>query len=404
MRILRERGATLSSQVFLVSPSDGPLFPCLETLAWSDAPRELVRIIPWIISPRTTTVDLTFSDPEAAPTIAEFPALCPNLSKISFRCLPRNSIITAAVSRMLLSTNENTLRYLNVDSPLTEEACGVVCKFAGLRELSVVIEEGTSFPSVVLPNLTKLTVKFGYNGDWLQGFRGAALGKLTSVTFHSESEPTDDFLEAFESVALATSTPETLSTFRFHTSHPWRPSYRSLLPFTQLKELIIDFSCERGCSSAIDVDTISPVARAMPKLRVLHLGHPPCRESSTGVTAMGLVNLALDCPDLSELCIHFRVASLADMLGTSWTSNCASVLLDVGAMPVPDGLAEGVITVLPRVFPRLLHIDYTDRSWEVVMRAILRSGYIADCSGRECLYAPRSNFSDISPRSYFRGW
>ncbi|KAF9643055.1 hypothetical protein BDM02DRAFT_3264243, partial [Thelephora ganbajun] len=229
-----------------------PLFPNLETLLLFSATGEFIPFIPLFLSPGTTLINFTFSTPDlpkavVASMITTLPTLCPNLQNIGLHSLPRDPIITAAVSELLLTTNRNTLRSFNANSPLTEDAREVIYGLPDLCELRVVIVGSTSLPTVVLPNLTRIDVEFSHGHDWLQGFRGASLGKLASVTFRSESNSIGNFLETFESVTLTTSASATLSTFTFYTSRPWRPNYRSLLPFTQLEELVIEFSCERGC-------------------------------------------------------------------------------------------------------------------------------------------------------------
>jgi len=85
--------------------------------------------------------------------IATLPTLCPDLEVVTFHNLPKNPMISAAVSEMLLITNRNTLQALRVDSPLTDEASAVVYELPDLRGLSVVIEKGTRLPSASLPNL-----------------------------------------------------------------------------------------------------------------------------------------------------------------------------------------------------------------------------------------------------------
>jgi hypothetical protein len=165
-------------------------------------------------------------------------------------------MVTAAVSRMVLASSRDALRCFHVDSPLTEEAREVIHKIPDLRELSVIIERDTSLPSLMLPNLTNLTITYDRDGDWSPMFHGATLGKLEAVEFHSGSEQISDFLETFERIALAAFAHNTISRFRLYTSCSWNPNYSSLLTFTQLTELIIEFSCSGGCSSRVDDDII----------------------------------------------------------------------------------------------------------------------------------------------------
>jgi len=325
-----------------------------------------------------------------ASMITAFPTICPNLQEIGLYHPPSDPTVAAAVSAMLFATNRNTLRRFRVDCPLTHMACEVISQLPNLWELSVVIGSDTRLPSLVLPSLIDLTVTYSHGCGWLQGFRGATLGNLASIAVRSESDSIGDFLEAFESVMLTTSTPGTLLMFRFHTSHPWRPNYRSLLPFTQLTELTIDFSCEQDCSSTIDDDTIIDMARTMPTLELLQLGSQPC-QTTTGVTAMGLAALAYYCSYLSTLRIHFQVDSL-DRPSTSIITfgdqpiisrvDCALTKLEVGEIPIVEGSALMVALTLLRIFPCLQSIEYSDAGWEDVAKAIELSKKLADASSK----------------------
>ena len=229
----------------------------------------------------------------------------------------------------------------------------------------------------------------------IQAFRGATLGKLTSITFCCRSHPINDFLETFESAVLTTSIPTTLSKFAFHTSHSWRPNYRSLLPFTRLKVLTIGFVCQasqHGCSSTmIDDDIITELARAMPKLEVLKFGERPCA-ALTGVTTKGLATLAYYCPRLFRLSIHFQVATFG-LSGipraaphnqpTTPRQECALRYLNVGSIYLPEEFALVVAQVLLRIFPCLDHIHYVDQSWKKVAEAFDISKRITDHSSKK---------------------
>ena len=390
MRSLRERGAldVLSLEVFSSLQRcaiNEPLFPNLRSLELWRVTAEFTPFIPLFLSHRTSAIVITSNgfdlpEPVVASMITTFQTLCPNLEEIRFHPLPRDQIVTAAISGLVLSSNPNTLRYFYVDSPLTEEARGVLYKLPELRGLWVIIEGPTSLPTVMLPNLVKLDVEYDHDSDWLQGFRGATLGKLASVTFRPGYQSNENFLEAFESVALTTSATTTLSQFKFYTSYPWRPNHRSLLRFTQLTELIIEFPCGSICSSNVDDDIIGTLAQTMPKLETLQLGDPPCREFPTGVTAEGLAVLANHCPGLSILRIHFQVASLGVPLAISGMASntgpaapqrdCALKELEVGLIPVPEELVTMVALTLTCIFPRIAYVEYSDESWGEVMDVI----------------------------------
>ena len=300
-------------------------------------------------------------------------------------------MITTAVSRMSCNINQNGLQEFHVDSSLTEEASEAVYSSPNLRSLSVVIEKGTSIPSASLSNLTCLKIECDDGSDGLQLLRGVTFGKLESVDFYIESGPTGDFLEAFKAAALSSSIQNTLSVLYIFTEWPRGSNYSSLLPFTQLVNLTIDSACDDSCSR-VDDDIIIDLSRAMPKLESLRLGNEPCRRFTGGVTAKGLVALAHDCPNLSTLCVHFRVASLSDpptgletthSAGSlaSWTG-CPLTEFEVGEIPMAAELAPTVALTLLRIFPRIEIIVHFDKGWRKVEDMIRHSRQIFDCSSK----------------------
>ena len=394
-----------------------PLFPNLQTIELWHVTEKFIPFLPMFLSPTTTDIEIIFgrSDlPESivVPVIATLTTQCPNLQDICLHPLPRDPMIAGAVSKMLLASDWNSLQYFCVQSPLTEEAREVVCKLPNLHVLWVIIEGPTSFPTMILPNLTGIDIEYDHDCGWLEGFRGATLGKLASINFRPTSTLVGGFLEAFERVALTTSIPATLSAFEFHTSLSWRPNYHSLLLFTQLKDLDIGFSCEHGCSSTIDDEIITDIARAMPGLETLRLGGSPC-ETSTGVTTKGLATLAHCCPRLSRLCIHFQVVSLDppviprtiyDGRPTVPREACALIEFDVGEIPVPEESTLMVALTLLRIFPHIEYIKYSGGgAWGKVSTAIHRSKQLVHHSGEKPSFTqPQSEVNNISPRSRAR--
>ncbi|KAF9786361.1 hypothetical protein BJ322DRAFT_783082 [Thelephora terrestris] len=406
MRNLQENaiGGFLSHQVLSVLQSHAssePLLPNLKTFTLRGTRGDSIPFIPLFLSPRTTAFNIVsfgggnLRGTVTASMITNLSTLCPNLEQIGLYCLPKDPIIASAVSGLLLTTNRSTLRDFSANLLLTEEACKVIFKLPGLRKLQAHISGPTALPTMMLPNLTELEIGHDGGHDWLQGFRGASLGKLVVVSIHSESDSIDDFLGAFASVALTTSLSATLLTFMFRSKCAWRPSYRSLLPFTQLRKLDIEFSCKFGCSSTIDDDTITDLARAMPKLEALRFGDRPC-ETPAGVTIKGLSALAHHCPHLRSLSIHFQVASLdVSEMHESTSSDdcaipredCALLDLDVGATYMPEESALMVALTLLRIFPRLKWIEHNCEGWEKVAAAIELSSELADHSNKKPMFA-----------------
>ena len=401
MRELDEHGTLDSSSrkilsVIQLNTIDEPLFPNLKTLYLYWIEEMYIPFIPLFLSPSTTSITLRFEPniPEAiiASTITILPILCPNLQAIILSP-PSDPLITAAISRMLLTTNRNTLQELDVDSPLTKEASEVLYGLPNLRSLSMAIERETPLPPASLPNLTELAITCDNEDGWPRLFHGATFGKLEDVKFYPQSGHIGDFLGAFEKTALSSSLQNTLSSFLVQTPSSWNPNYSSLLPFTQLVDLEIRFSCDAGCSSTVDDDIVVSLSQAMPKLEYLGLGAEPCRQTTDGVTTKGLLALAHHCPELLNLRVHLQVASLSDPPVTpgmvpaagptaSWT-NCALTRLEVGKTPVPKGSAMTITLTLLRIFPRLDCIIFINEGWWEVANAIDRYRKTVGCSGKQ---------------------
>ena len=366
---------------------NGPWLPRLKIFKCGEAIEAFIPCIPSFLSPQTTRIKIRFAEGSPAVVVAsiisKFSTLCPNLERIALMDLPRDSVIVDAVSEMVLGCNREVLREFEVDSPLTEEAREVVYHLPKLFSLWSVIQGPTSLPTVTLPDLFALDLEYEHDFDWLEGFRGATLGNLKAVIFHTESEHIGDFLQACESVFPTTSAQSTLSMFRFCTSRSWNPNYPSLLSFCQLKQLKIEFSCNDGCSSKVDDDIIVDLASAMPTLEVLQLGEEPC-QTPTGVTVNGLIGLACRCPHLTQLCVHFQGTSLAEAATSATTpspfddelivwreESCALTILEVGGIPIPAGSESAVTLILLQIFPRIINIWYTNEEWETVAKTIL---------------------------------
>ena len=376
-----------------------PFLPNLKALSLWGIGGSFVLFISLFLSPRITSIFIRFESDSSkamvASVVTTLPKLCPDLQEITLSSLPRDPMITAVVSEMVFAINQNTLRKLDVDSPLSEEASAVIYKLPNLCDLSVVIEREASLPSASLQNLTRLAIYCDNEGGWPGLFHGATFRKLKYVAFRPRSKQIGDFLGAFERAALSSSVQNTLSEFYLCTLCSWNPNYSSLLPFTQLVDLVIISPCIGGCSSRVDDELVINLSRAMPKLEVLHLGNGPCREFTTGVTAKGLMALAHHCRNLSFLCVHFKVASLSAWPAsagtnasarstTSW-ADCALRLLVVGRIHMPEESVLMVALTLLRIFPRIEILDGEDERWSKVEDALRHSRQIADFSSKQHL-------------------
>ena len=390
---------------------DESLLPGLGFFKCEAVSEAFAPFIPLFLSPRTVEIHIKFvaSTPTVmiASTIARFSTLCPNIQSLLLDPLRKNRVITEAASEMLLACNRDTLQVFHVGCSLTEEAHRFLHTLPRLRDLWIFTQGQTSLPPLALPDLRHIYVVWDSGRDWLQGFCGATIQKLETITIRPVPGSTiGGFLEEFQTVALATSLQNTLSSFRFSTSQSWNPNYPSLLVFKQMKKLEIQFSCHDGCSSTVDDDIVTSLAQAMPKLETLRLGKAPC-SALTGVTLKGLVALACHCPQLSELCIHIQAGKLGEAATTGIEPphpsgnavviprvDCALTVLQVGEAPIPQEVVPAVAQTLLKVFPRILEVKHVDPGWKSVLETIKlsrRTGGHIDHTGKahflhlECL-------------------
>jgi len=392
IRVLRVDASTdlLTPDVLLalqLRTNNEPLLPRLECFVCKNTTGDFIPSIPLFLSPKTTNISITFAPDSPTVTIAltivRFPTLCPHITTLILKPLPRNPTITEAVSEMLLACNRDTLRMFFVDSPLTEDARRTLYKLPELRGLWATIKGPTSLPRVTLPNLEVVFIQWDSGCDWLQGFRGATIGKLKTIILHSLSGPTQigKFLEEFQSTASTTSAQNTLSKFTLYTPQSWTPNYTSLLGFRQMTNLRIEFSCHINCSSNVDDNIVIDLAQAMSQLEVLSLGRHPCRAVG-GVTFKGLIALALHCPQLSKLRVHFQANRLAKATSTTDPpspsdpsavipqTNCALTGLQVGEIPISESSVLAVGLTLLRIFPKIFNIEYINPQWGSVAEMV----------------------------------
>jgi len=99
-----------------------PWLPRLQTFECEEATKAFIPFIPSLLSPKTTKIMIDSDEVTpivvVASTIVRLSKLCPDLESITLDDLPRDPIITEAVSEMLLACNRNTLPKFYVDSPL----------------------------------------------------------------------------------------------------------------------------------------------------------------------------------------------------------------------------------------------------------------------------------------------
>ena len=120
-----------------------PLLPNLKSLELLSIGEKHAPLIPLLLSPRIASIQLEFEsklhEVVFASVLTALPTMCPNLREIILPSLPRDPMVTVAVSKILLVVNRSYLRRLCVSSPLTEEAIQTLCDLRDIRELCLVI-------------------------------------------------------------------------------------------------------------------------------------------------------------------------------------------------------------------------------------------------------------------------
>ena len=120
-----------------------PLLPNLKSLKLTDIEEKHAPLIPLLLSPRITFIHLKFESgfPEVvlASVLTALPTLFPNLREINLPSLPRDPMVTASVSKMLLAVNRSSLQRLRIFSPLTEEVTRTLCDLRDIREPWLVV-------------------------------------------------------------------------------------------------------------------------------------------------------------------------------------------------------------------------------------------------------------------------
>ena len=160
------------------------------------------------------------------------------------------------------------------------------------------------------------------------------------------------------------------------------------------------------CTSTVDDNIISDLARALPKLEIVRFGKFPCGKP-TGITTKGFAVLARRCPHLSYLSIHFQVASLSSYVTSGDETampqeECGLTELHVGYTRLPYESGSMVIEALTRIFPRLKFIDHSDRSWRNAVDARIDTKGFVDHTWKRDFSTPRADVDDAVFRMSYR--
>jgi hypothetical protein len=120
-----------------------PLLPRLDGFECDDTTEAFAPLIPIFLPPKVVVINIRFAANVPVVTIASIivrlPILCTEVRSLYIWSLPRNAVITEAVSEMVLACNPKTLRAFLVFSPLTEEARKVLHQLPNLRHLGTVM-------------------------------------------------------------------------------------------------------------------------------------------------------------------------------------------------------------------------------------------------------------------------
>ena len=260
-------------------------------------------------------------------------------------------------------------------TPLTNAAIYHLIQLPRLRSLWVGYPppnySASSLPFAFSP-LTKLTLR----GDVARGW--------ISLLKHAE-----DHFSATQGVTPLSQVKGSLESLRVEaTLSPLLDvSFTSRIQmFCNLVTLDIGVRChdesgEGQCAFELDDDDAAELAMALPQLKHLFLG-PPCFENTCATTVACLLPIAVYCPNLKELQIHFNTENIVDDLEEisenprfrelQLLPRCTLTYLDVWETPliVGEDDFETVVDWMAEIFPSLELPREFGGSWDKVGRRI----------------------------------
>ena len=355
--------------------------PNLRSVHWNIDSWDSVPFLRMFLNPGLISVHIKF--PEKVqhlyrlPTISMIPT--GDLTHLRLEFMGDDDLSLGVLHNLLDGASE-TLRSVSLDGELPMAVIGKLLQLSNLRCLDVHLPRARiSPPTVVLPSLEKLAVRYKEAWSWLHilgNIPNPALQEL-DVTFTGSSL---EYLQMLGSSLADANVERTLISLKCiseKTIPLTEAGIRPLLSFGRLTTLELVARCTEGrCGAKLDDSIITDLATALPQLTFLGLGGTPCDAFVSDVTVASLVALSTNCVDLDFLRLHFSTSDIITR-GThanSQTREFTSKLrtLSVGFQYLPSNHSDILLitfTIL-HIFPHVESITSARGSWDRVMEGI----------------------------------
>ena len=303
-------------QVLFRLPTDDPFRNLREVHGWIEP--ALLRFLHHFVSPRLTVFSV-YVDTDEQLGCPGYRSLTGAISVIPGSSLRRFSLgecqwenastrFKQEVSTMLLRCG-STLDYLNAGVELSEEAILHVIQLPHLHTLKLTHEPPPDITNallqedtVVLPSIRSLTLATQTTHAWLPFLNDLRWRHPTSVAPGGLDQPQDQngIHSTLEELYCGCG------------EAPKRAIIKQALPFKNLTTLEVGKFCQDDrCSFDLTDDDVTAIAKALPRLQKLLLGHP-CWLNTCQTTFRSLLTLSTNCARLTELAVHFNTINIME--------------------------------------------------------------------------------------------
>lgn len=302
-------------QVLFRLPTDDP-FPNLRELhGWIEP--ALLRFLHRFISPRLTDFSV-YVDTDDQLGCLGYGSLTDAISVIPGSPLRKFSLgeyqwenasakFKQEVSAMVLRCG-SALNYLNSGVELSEQAVLHVIQLPHLHTLKLTHESPPditdTFPrdTIVLPSIHSLTLATPTTHAWLQFLNDLRWRHPTATAVGRPGQPQAQ-------IGIHSTLKEL---FCGCGEEPKRATIKHALAFKNLTTLEVGQFCPNDrCSFDLTDDDATAIAKALPQLQKLLLGHP-CRMNTCQTTFRSLLTLSANCVELTELIVHFNTTNIVE--------------------------------------------------------------------------------------------
>ena len=303
-------------QILFRLPTDDPFRNLREVHGWIEP--ALLRFLHHFVSPRLTVFSV-FVDTDDQLGCSGYRSLTDAISVIPGSSLRRFSLgeyrwenastkFKQGVSAMLLGCG-SALGYLNAGVELSEEAILHVIQLPHLHTLKLTHEPPPDITdallqedTTVLPSVHSLTLATPTTHTWLSFLNDLRWRHPTVTTARGPGQS-----------QVQTGIHSTLEELYCGCGEaPKRAIVKQALAFKNLTTLEIGEFCQDDrCSFDLTDDDVTAIAKALPRLQKLLLGHP-CWLNTCQTTFRSLLTLSTNCAGLTELIVHFNTINIVE--------------------------------------------------------------------------------------------